>query len=290
MECSKKTALRNKQRYDLKVRESTLQAGDRVLVRNVGIRGKHKIADRWSKTVYQVVKQITDSPVYVVKPLTIDGPERTLHRDLFLPCGFLTPAPSIDEDNRVERKGRTTRLSESQTVLEDVDEPMYNDDGEPEVYFPEIMQDKSYPTITIVKNVPYPRGVEGNSSETALNPNAQPFEPFEVNDVESEELISPRTKPVEGKRDGMRKEDNDLLTDDNVERNEHTPLHEVPELRRSTRTREQPDRITYKSLGSPLVLVMQSLLSGLNKASTQAFESDELPDVRILTPDRSMIL
>ncbi len=225
---------------------------------------------------------------------------------------------------------------------------MYNDDGEPEVYFPEIMQDKSYPTITIVKNVPYPRGVEGNSSETALNPNAQPFEPSgvevqfeyvqadgenpevvvefssengeahlpeytletenplenmanspvkeldseaaEVNDVESEELISPRTKPVEGKRDGMRKEDNDLLTDDNVERNEHTPLHEVPELRRSTRTREQPDRITYKSLGSPLVLVMQSLLSGLNKASTQAFESDELPDVRILTPDRSMIL
>ncbi len=200
--------------------------------------------------------------------------------------------------------------------------------------------------------MPYPRGVEGNSCETALNPNAQPFEPSggeenpevqfeyvqadgenpdevvefssengethlpentletenplenmvnspvkeldseaaEVNNVESEELISPRTEPVEGKRDGMRKEDNDLLTGDNVERNEHTPLHQVPELRRSTRIREQPDRLTYKSLGSPLVLVMQSLLSGLNQAFTQAFESDELPDVRILTPDRSMIL
>lgn len=37
VEHSDKTALRNKQRYDLKVRESTLQAGDRVLVKNVGI-------------------------------------------------------------------------------------------------------------------------------------------------------------------------------------------------------------------------------------------------------------
>ncbi len=39
VEHSQKTAFRNKQRYDLKVRESTLHAGDRVLVKNVGIRG-----------------------------------------------------------------------------------------------------------------------------------------------------------------------------------------------------------------------------------------------------------
>lgn len=37
VEHSDKTALRNKQRYDLKVREFTLQVGDRVLVKNVGI-------------------------------------------------------------------------------------------------------------------------------------------------------------------------------------------------------------------------------------------------------------
>lgn len=114
VEYSKKTALRNKQRYDLKMRESTLQAGDRVLVKNVGIRGKHKIADRWSKTIYQVVKQITESPVYVVKPLTTDGPERTLHRDLLLPCGFLTPTNSSEEDNRVEEKKKRLVLRNHQ--------------------------------------------------------------------------------------------------------------------------------------------------------------------------------
>lgn len=40
VEHSEKSALRNKSRYDLKVRESTLEVGDRVLVKNVGIRGK----------------------------------------------------------------------------------------------------------------------------------------------------------------------------------------------------------------------------------------------------------
>ncbi len=128
----------------------------------------------------------------------------------------------------------------------------------------------------------------GNSPVIELD-----LEAAEVNNVEStEELMRHRMEPAEEKRDGMRKEDNDLLTEDNVERNEHAPVHEVPEpeIRRSTRIREQPDRLTYKSLGSPLVLVMQSLLSGLNKAFTQALESDELPDVRILTPDKSMIV
>ena len=38
---------RHKTVYDLRVRESQLQPGDRVLVRNVGVRGKRKIADRW---------------------------------------------------------------------------------------------------------------------------------------------------------------------------------------------------------------------------------------------------
>ncbi len=235
VECSKKTALRNKHRYDLKVRESTLQAGDRVLVRNVGIRGKHKIADRWSKTIYQVVKQITDSPVYVVKPLTTDGPERTLHRDLLLPCGFLTPADSIDEDNRVERKERTTRPRESQTVPEDVGEPMYNDDGEPDFYFPQIMQDKSYPTVTIVKNVPYPRGMEGNSCETALNPNAQPFEPSgseENPDVQFEYVQADGENPEEvvessAEKGEMHLPENTLETENPLENVGNSPVMEL---------------------------------------------------------------
>lgn len=105
VEHSKRTAQRDKQRYDLKVRESVLDVGDHVLIKNVGIRGKHKIADRWSQTVYKMVKHIEDSPVYVVAPLTSDSPERTLHRDLLLPCGFLSP--SVQDEVTLEPKRKT---------------------------------------------------------------------------------------------------------------------------------------------------------------------------------------
>ncbi len=67
---------------------SSLEVNDRVLVRNVRLRGKHKLADKWESEVYVVVKRAGDLPVYTVRPL------RTLHRDLLLPCGFL-PASEV---------------------------------------------------------------------------------------------------------------------------------------------------------------------------------------------------
>merc|ERR1711888_554176 len=67
-----KTAQANKSRYDKKVRENALEEGDKVLVRNVGLKGPNKLADRWSKTVYQVRRKMgPDMPVYVVSP--VDG-------------------------------------------------------------------------------------------------------------------------------------------------------------------------------------------------------------------------
>lgn len=212
------------------------------------------------------------------------------------------------------------------------------------------MHDETYPTITIVKEIPCIRGMEESSCGTTLNPNARSFEPSEdvesqdielehvqfdeenvgeevalaeeketnfpedtlgenvrnlpvkelnseavevINDVATEEFIRYRKESVEGK-DIEGKEDNDseILIEENVEKNGNTPVEEVSEqeFRRSTRVREPPDRLTYTSLGNPLVLVMQSLLSGLNKAFTQALEPDNFPEVRILTPDRSIIL
>ena len=66
---------------------STLHEGDRVLVKNVGLRGRRKLADRWERTPYVIKSQPnSDIPVYVVqleKPRT--RKTRTLHRNLLLP-------------------------------------------------------------------------------------------------------------------------------------------------------------------------------------------------------------
>ncbi|KAK5859266.1 hypothetical protein PBY51_003347 [Eleginops maclovinus] len=105
VESSKKAGERNKLRFDAKVRTAELVEGDRVLVRNVSVRGKHKLADRWERLVHIVVKRIDGGPVYVVKPERGSGPHHTLHRDLLLPCGFL-PVEETPEQGPGSSKAR----------------------------------------------------------------------------------------------------------------------------------------------------------------------------------------
>lgn len=59
---------RNKAHFDKDVTSSILEVGDRVLVQNVRLCGKHKLEDKWERDVYVVVKCARDPPVYTVKP------------------------------------------------------------------------------------------------------------------------------------------------------------------------------------------------------------------------------
>ena len=66
---SRSTQAEQKRLYDRRIRGAFLEIGDRVLVRNVGLKGTNKIADKWSEQVYLVVSQPNpDIPVYEVKP------------------------------------------------------------------------------------------------------------------------------------------------------------------------------------------------------------------------------
>lgn len=59
--------LLNKKRWDAKVTAQPLEVGDRVLIRNLSLRKKHKISDKWEPTVHIIVKQPDETiPVYVV--------------------------------------------------------------------------------------------------------------------------------------------------------------------------------------------------------------------------------
>ena len=88
---------RHKVIYDMTVRESQLLPGDRVLVRNVGLKDKNKLADKWEKEVYLVVDQPNrDIPVYVVKREHGRSTRKMLHRNLLLPFMALpAPKPSL---------------------------------------------------------------------------------------------------------------------------------------------------------------------------------------------------
>lgn len=87
----------------MRVRNQILEKGDRVLVRNLGITGKHKLQERWNSLPYVVLAQLPNLPVYCVKPERGTGIVKTMHRDHLLPIGYLVrmPAPA-------ERKAQTS--------------------------------------------------------------------------------------------------------------------------------------------------------------------------------------
>lgn len=96
---AEKRMLLNKRRWDAKVTAMPLEVGDRVLIRNLSLRKKHKISDKWEPIVHIVVKQPDESiPVYVVTPEDGEGRDRVLHRDMLLPCGFLPATGRPDGD------------------------------------------------------------------------------------------------------------------------------------------------------------------------------------------------
>jgi len=91
-----------------------VEIGDRVLVRNVGLQGRHKIANRWSEEIYVVVEQPnTDIPVFVVKREGKSQATRTLHRNLLLPVNFL-PLP---HDLKQEREVHVKKPAEEQEAV-----------------------------------------------------------------------------------------------------------------------------------------------------------------------------
>jgi len=81
-----KSASANKRLYDRKARGVVPAVGDRVFLKNVGLQGKHKIADKWRKDVYLIVgHQDPDLPVYQIQRESGQGAIRTVHRNLILP-------------------------------------------------------------------------------------------------------------------------------------------------------------------------------------------------------------
>ena len=127
---ARKSAARQKVYFDLKARHSCLEPGDRVLVKNVTLRGKRKIADHWEKVPYVVISQpIPDIPVYEVlseKPRA--RKTRFLHRTLLLP--FSSISPLVDRRRPVQSTdGASTSVPDSQHDVVDTRPPTEEPDS-----------------------------------------------------------------------------------------------------------------------------------------------------------------
>uniref|UniRef100_A0A3Q2NZR7 Integrase catalytic domain-containing protein n=1 Tax=Fundulus heteroclitus TaxID=8078 RepID=A0A3Q2NZR7_FUNHE len=106
--------VRNKKNYERALRNQTLVKGDRVLLKNLGLHGKHKLQSRWNSLPYVIMEKLPDLPVYRVKPESGMGKLRTIHRDNILPIGSLV---RISEELDVpEKPNRAVTRSQRKSV------------------------------------------------------------------------------------------------------------------------------------------------------------------------------
>ena len=114
--------------YDMKSRGAVVRIGDRVLVRNVAFKGKHKLADRFQEEVYEVLEQPNpDIPVYRVRSEGKTGQGIWRHRNLLLPISAIPPESSRADVVRTvpvprPRKLRVTRAPVEKRMSEGADE------------------------------------------------------------------------------------------------------------------------------------------------------------------------
>lgn len=216
---------KNKNNYDQGVRFSMLEIGDRVLVRNVGLKGKNKLADKWDSDVY-VVKDIPNSDIPVFKEQsTTSRKTRTLHRNMLLPFNHVLPC---DSDLPVASRTPVSRRKIMEKQKSDLQESDHDSSD------PEIIQIKTK-TIRTSQNL-------SDDSYSSSDTNEHDFALFQ-NELQSNENISENTE-----------DQNELQSSENTEEaegnsdSENTILSRPNQSfslvmpRRSTRSRKPPDR------------------------------------------------
>ena len=112
------------------MRGASLQPGDQVLLRQIGLQGKNKLADRWQEEVYVVTSQPNASiPVFSVRRLDSRGKVKTVHRNLLLPVRSVpTPVPSKPKSVL----SQTPIMTRSRTRLRDRNDHAPRTDSSPE--------------------------------------------------------------------------------------------------------------------------------------------------------------
>lgn len=124
-----KSAHRYKSHYDSKVREATVHVGDRVLIRNVGLKGKNKLADKWARDTYIVINQPnSDIPVFQVRKEFGNEKTKTLHRNMLLPISYIPklsdqskPSPTLPKhSNQSKACQQPENLTSKSSRVDDV--------------------------------------------------------------------------------------------------------------------------------------------------------------------------
>ncbi|XP_053274167.1 uncharacterized protein LOC128436464 [Pleuronectes platessa] len=277
-----KTHQRNKRSYDKRVVFQTLDIGDRVLLRNLGLKGKHKLESRWSSIPYVVIGKMPNLPVYKVKPEDGGGGVKTLHRDHLLPIGQLVRMPTVDVENKSPAKTKARTRAEAQKkskkvlpgiqeVLQEMQESM-DSSSDVEYYGPE----KSYST--------YLKEILGKERETAGQSNLiqNDADSSQQSDGNPAEDSLSEEESVEEENYSVREEEGDQDSEEESDPESDNPCHDKhPETVTKTKVSSKPEnrpkrkvkpviRLTYDEPGrakdQPLTIIHRGVVIKIGKS------------------------
>lgn len=244
----------NKERYDQRVRYHRLNPGDKVLLRNLGLKGKQKLADRWGHTLYVVEGQLSDLPVYRLKPVNGSGPVKVMHRNHILPLGQgIRLSPEVDPDPVPtprafrRRKAKERRQDQDEhkvdsTINVPLEHSSFSDsESECGCYVEDVIIDT--PEIC---DQTEPEVIESDAAKSAT-------EVPRVSEC-SEELPAATEDCAELVDAGEEREvEQGCPIESTCTEADPTIVNSVPELRKSVRDRKPAERFTYEKLGEPCI-------------------------------------
>lgn len=195
------------------MRGAVLEVGDRVLVRVVHFEGKHKLANKWEEEPYIIIAQPNSQiPVYTVRKENGDGKERTLHRNLLYPIGFI----SYNKPTPLPRQKKP--------VVQKHAEP--SDDGQ------SIYSEQSYDDIVVTD-------LEENIPQNIVNTETQePAISEDIEDISENRSASDETEIVNESSESSDPEESE------EEEFEEDDANEADVPRRSSRVRQKPKWLT----------------------------------------------
>lgn len=275
---SEKMNQSNKARYDQKVRYHILNVGDRVLIRNLGLKGKQKLADRWSANPYVVESQFSGIPVYRLKPVDGNGSSKVMHRNHLLPLGqevrlspqvdlIPTPSPRALRRRRAKEKRRTAESENSPLVVDAFPRECNSSDSESEFgfYVEDVTNIPSQVTEEIQSENPV-QDVECSESGDAHMVSEIPVIQCQ-SEISDGQLVAEEgdTEVVDVMTEAP---DVTLQTTASAD-NETQPELVLPEVRRSSRERRPNTRFTYDKLGMPFIQSVSTQHCGVNVSATE---------------------
>lgn len=260
-----KNHLRNKAHYDQRVRDLPLEKGDRVLIQNVGIKGKHKLQDHWKSTPYVVVEKLPNLPVYKVKPEHGPGVLKTLHRDHLLPIGYMVrmPNPSDDTGHIKRPVTRAHRAQKSQAV-KPPDPVEESDTASSDEMFEAVHNPQSFGVQEVRRQLatPHQTSEEDDTSEEEHFEAAesQPVEESESENSSGDDTPTMLEYDAQETNESMGEQEEERETSspfsnrtrsDSSHRSTRNESEQFSTSRKSLRKPKPPLRLTYEKPGHP---------------------------------------